>query len=163
MSGAQLTVKLPPALIGRAHLAQLVRELEDVENNLERQKAKGEKLSVPTLSQALADCVEMNKVELLVGTDRRDFKSALRTMKDKAPTMHFTFATQPDGESLQQLVEWVRQNIHPQALVSVGLQPALVGGVFVRTPNHVHDFSLRAKLHDSRGLIAEKLEELRAA
>jgi len=71
--------------------------------------------------------------------------------------MHMTFATVADPESLQKLVDWIRQEIHPQALLHVGLQPALVGGVYLRTPNHIHDFSLRQLLADKRSIIVDEL------
>lgn len=161
---SKLELKLPPALIGRAHLSQLVRELENVENDFERQKAHGKtksELKMPTMSRALTDCVELNAIDMSSGQARAQFKASLGGMKEKAPTMHFTFATEPDGESLQRLTDWIRQEIHPQALVSVGLQPALVGGAYLRTPNHVHDFSLRRMLHDKRGLITEAMEQYR--
>ncbi len=159
-----LELKLPPALIGRSHLSQLIRELENVENDFERQKAHGKaksELKAPTMSRALTDCVELNDIDMTSGQARAHFKASLGSMKDKAPTMHFTFATEPDGESLQRLTDWIRQEVHPQALVSVGLQPALVGGAYLRTPNHVHDFSLRRMLHDKRGLITEAMEQYR--
>ena len=162
-----MTLKLPSALIGKAHLARLIRELEDVENDLENQKAKhvgqdGElKFHTPTMSRALSDCLELNSVDVLNGQQRMNFKKQLGLIKDKAPVMHFTFASDPDGESLQRLVDWVRTEIHPGALISVGLQPALIGGVYLRTPNHVHDFSLRSLLHDKRSLIVDELEALK--
>src|SRR5690349_19112883 len=137
---------LPPALISKAHLAQLIRELEGVENELEAQKAHNldrakadskAELRVPTMSKALGDCIELNQVDIIDSQQRMQFKKILGTIKNKAPVMHFTFASDPDGESLQKLVDWVRKEIHPRALISVGIQPALVGGVYLRTPNHV--------------------------
>lgn len=160
---------LPPALIGKAHLAQLIRELEGVENDLETQKASNlakadakAGLRVPTMSKALADCIELNQVDIIDSQQRMGFKKTLGIIKNKAPVMHFTFASDPDGESLQKLVDWVRKEIHPRALISIGIQPGLIGGVYLRTPNHVHDFSLRALLHDKRDIIVKELEALHA-
>jgi len=160
--------RLPSTLIGKAHLAQLIRELEGVENDLEAQKAANlgkagtaaVDLHVPTMSKALAECIELNQTDIVDAQQRMKFKKTLNTIKNKAPVMHFTFASDPDGESLQKLVDWVRQEIHPRALISVGLQPSLVGGVYLRTPNHVHDFSLRALLHNKRDIIVQELEAL---
>ena len=174
----KLELKLPSALTGRAHLARLIRELEVVENDFERQKVvhrtkaakEGKHVSgkdaeaastIPNMSQALSDCIELNKVDITKGQERMRFKAALGQMKDKAPIMHFTFATEPDGESLQRLADWIRKEIHPQALISVGVQPAIVGGVYLRTPNHVRDMSLRALLQNKREFIANELETLR--
>jgi F0F1-type ATP synthase delta subunit len=61
---------------------------------------------------------------------------------------------------LQELIAWLRSSVHPQAVISVGLQPALVAGVYLRTPNHVHDLSMRAVLKKSRGLLTKELEAL---
>lgn len=157
---SKLEIKLPPALIGRAHLAQLVRELEVVENDFESQKARGatkDTYKMPHMTRALSDCIELNKIDIMSGQVRMHFKSALNDMKNKAPVIHFTFASEPDLEVLQKLTDWVRTEVHPQALVSVGIQPGLVGGVYLRTPNHVHDFSLKALLHTKRGIIADEL------
>lgn len=153
---------LPPGLIGHSHLSRLIRELEVVENDIEAQKARHPKtaLKEPDLSQTLADCVELNKIKITDSQERMHFKAALGVMKDKAPTMHFTFAVEADPESLAKLVAWVRTEIHPQALITVGLQPSLVGGTYLRTPNHVHDFSLRALLHDKRTVIVKELEAI---
>jgi F0F1-type ATP synthase delta subunit len=87
-------------------------------------------------------------------------KERMRVLKDKAPIIHMTFAAEADPDFLQQLAAWVRQEIHPQALISTGLQPALVGGVYMRTPNHVHDFSVRSLLQGKRDIIAHELEGL---
>ena len=57
----------------------------------------------------------------------------------------------------------MRGSVHPQAVISVGLQPALIGGVYVRTPNHVMDLSLRARLKGNRELITKELEALRGS
>ncbi|MEJ0072672.1 MAG: hypothetical protein WDN27_01100 [Candidatus Saccharibacteria bacterium] len=164
-AAAATTYVLPPALIGRADLARLVREVEAIENDLESQRARsrgnpGTAYRMPTMSRSLNDFVETNKIDLNNDQARMQLTEALRTMKDKAPIIHMAFAVDADPEFLQKLVAWLRREIHPQALVSVGLQPALVGGVYMRTPNHVHDFSLRALLSDKRGIIMQELEGL---
>jgi len=156
---------LPPALITRADLARLVREVEALDNELEAQKArnrttgKAEK-HAPATSRQLADFLELNKLDLTDDQGRMLLKEHLRVMKDSAPIIHMTFAVEADPASLQQLVMYLRKEIHPQALLSVGLQPSLVGGAYVRTPNHVHDFSVRELLAGKREVIMHELEGL---
>lgn len=159
--------KLPPTLISRVDVSRLGREVESVDNELESQKvrsqAKGEKkvdYHMPATSQALSDFLELNTVDMTKGQERAKLKHDLAVFKDKAPIIHMTFASQADSESLQKLVAWIRAEIHPQALISVGLQPALVGGVYIRTPNKVFDFSLKQHLHDKRSIIVNQLEGL---
>jgi F0F1-type ATP synthase delta subunit len=92
-----------------------------------------------------------------------DLIQHLRKLKDSVPIIHMTFATQADRDSLQQLAQWLRTEVHPQAVIGVGLQPALVAGVYVRTPNHIHDLTIRGKLESSRGVLVQELEALSGA
>jgi G3E family GTPase len=156
---------LPPALVTRADLARLVREVEALDNELEAQKARNRATGqtgyrMPNASQGLSDFIELNKLDLNDDRARMLLKEQMKIMKDKAPIVHMTFAVEADPASLQSLVAYMRRELHPQALLSVGLQPSLVGGVYMRTPNHVHDFSVRAKLAQSRGVIAGDIEQL---
>lgn len=153
---------LPAALIGRSDLARLVRELEALDNDLESQKVRGggakDGYSMPTMSRSMTDFIQQNGIDLASDQTRMKVKDQLRILKDKAPVVHMAFASEADPEFLQQLVAWMRENIDPQALLSVGMQPSLVGGVYMRTPNHVHDFSLKALLKGKREVIVNELE-----
>ena len=98
----------------------------------------------------------------IVTYDRQD-DLVLRILKDKVPVLHMTFSVTADVESLQTLTQWVRNSVHPQAVIAVGLQPSLVAGVYLRTPNHIHDFSVRGALEGRHGLLIEELETLRGS
>lgn len=158
---------LPKTVISRIDLAKLVREFEEVDSLLEMQKVRNHssgqdqsKYVLPNISQALEDLLSLNQVDINNDQVRVLFKEKLGHVKDKAPIIHMTFACQAEPESLQYLADWIRQNIHPEALISVGLQPSLIGGVYIRTPNHVHDFSLRSHMQSKKGIILKLLEGL---
>jgi hypothetical protein len=157
--------KLPAAIVSRADMTRLVRELEGLDNELEQQKArhKGESghYQLPAMSKALSEFLEDNKLDVSSDHVRMDLKAQLRKLKDHAPIMHMTFSTEVDPESMQYLAAWIRRELHPQALISVGLQPNLIAGAYVRTPNHVHDLSVRAFMKDSRHLMIEALDQLK--
>ena len=116
---------------------------------------------MPTMSAQLSEFLKKNDLNLEESKTRSALIKQLRTMKDKVPIVHMTFAVETDAESLQQLAAWLRSSIHPQAVIDVGLQPALVAGVYLRTPNHVHDLSLRGKLQGSRELLVKELGAFR--
>lgn len=163
MSGTTApTITLPPTLIGRVDLSRLVREVESVDNDFEVQKVRDHKaagsLSIPTMSRSLSDFLQMNKVDITDPQARMALKKQLGLMKDKSPTIRMVFAAEPEPEFLQQLVAWIRQEIHPGALLTVGLQPGIIGGVYMRTPNHVHDFTIRTMLAGKRDIIRAELE-----
>lgn len=156
---------LPPSVVTRVDIARLVREVEWVDNELTtamvRTKAGVQQPAQPVISSALEDFLRLNKLSLTETQKRTHVLKQLRQLKDSAPVIHMTFAVTADRESLQELAAWLRGSVHPQAVVAVGLQPALVAGVYLRTPNHVHDFSMRAALGKSRGILAKELGALR--
>lgn len=166
-------IMLPPRLVSKVDLSRLVREVEQIDNEFEAQKARarsqhdaaaGEgaetriEYRIPPMSRSLSDFLELNGVDISDDHARPKLKEDLRHMKDSAPLLHMTFAVPADSDSLQELVDYIRREIHPQAILSVGLQPALVGGAYIRTPNHVHDFSMRAFLDNKRDILLKALE-----
>jgi len=158
---------LPTSLVSRVDISRLVGEFEQVDNDLTaaavRAKAGVEQQTKPVLSQPLADFLAENNLSIETSRDRNELITELRTLKDTAPILHMTFAVTADRDSLQTLTKWVRESIHPQAVIDVGLQPALVAGVYLRTPNHIHDLSLRAALKGQHAVLVEELESLRGS
>ncbi len=157
---------LPPSVVSRVDVSRLVREVEMIDNEVTaaavRAKTGTDAVYHPTLSEQLADFLRVNSLTIDVnGQQRANLITQLRLLKDKAPAIHMTFAVEADRDSLRQLAEWVRQSVHPQAVIAVGLQPGLVAGVYVRTPNRVHDLSLRSALANSRNVLAKEIGALR--
>lgn len=157
---------LPPSVVSKIDVSRLVSEVERLDGELTtmavRAKAGAQQVAQPVISQQLADFLQVNSLTISQnGSERSEFVRQLRLLKDKVPVLHMTFAVTADGESLAQLAAWVRSEVHPQAVIAVGLQPALVAGVYLRTPNHVHDLSLRAKLKGSHDVLIKELEAAR--
>lgn len=156
---------LPMSVVTKSDLSRLVSELEQIDNELTtaevRTKVGTPQGSQPTMSPVLAEFLADNKLELGAGK-RQAVIEQVRHLKDSAPVLHMTFAVPADGESLRQLAQWVRTSLHPQTLIEPGLQPGLVAGVYLRTPNHVRDLSLRSLLAGQRGELKKDLEVLRA-
>lgn len=88
---------------------------------------------------------------------------ALERTKKTLPIVHITLAVEADREHLEQIVLWLRSHVHPQAVIEVGLQPALIAGAYVRTSNQVFDLSLRGALRDGRALLKREIGALRGA
>lgn len=162
---AYADLTLPPSVVTRIDVSHLVNELEKVDNDLTTAAVRAEKggPAVPesVLSQQMTDFLAQNELKIDDGKVRSDLIKELRLLKDKVPVIHMTFAVTADPETLQQLALWIRTNVDPRAVIEVGLQPSLVAGVYLRTPNHVHDLSLRQMLKTGRGKLAEELGALR--
>jgi hypothetical protein len=156
---------LPASVVTRVDVSRLVRDAEWADNELTsvkvRSKAGVKKQVTPALSANLEAFLDQNDIDFGDSKGRTSLIKQLHLLKDKVPTIHLTFAVPADGKSLETLADWVRSKVHPQAVIEVGLQPALVGGVYIRTPNHVHDLTMRAALDGSHDVIVKELEALR--
>lgn len=152
-------LRLPTALVSSTDVSRVIRELEAVDNEFEQQRvhAPGTALVVPSLSQSLASLARDNNVDLADDTARLALRKWMVTIKNSAPVLHVTFASDAEPEIVAQIVGWIREKLHPLALVTTGVQPNLVGGCVVRTPDHIYDFSLRERFHSHRSSFVEAL------
>lgn len=165
MNESPLSFVLPPSVVSKVDIAHLLGELEQIDGE-QIEAAAREKAGAPgrveiALSRSLAEFLEQNNQKIEDGQTRAQLIKQLRAFKESIPVVHMTFAVPADRGSLQQLVQWFRTSVHPQAVIEVGLQPALVAGVSIRTPNHVHDFSMRAMLKKNHGMLVKELGALR--
>ena len=156
---------LPPSVVTKVDLTHLVSEVERVDNDLTtaavRTKAGAGQAPQTALSPQLTEFMNQNKLRPSTSNERTELIKQMRLMKDNVPVVHMTFAVEADRQSLQQLAAWLRTSVHPQAVIAVGLQPGLIAGVYLRTPNQVKDLSLRAMLKNGRSLLVKELEGLR--
>lgn len=162
---------LPASIVSKVDVSRLVDEVERVNNDMtaagvrkgkHHEHSKDEQsMAMPTLSDQLASFLKENEFELENSNDRAHIIKELRLLKNKVPVVNLTFAVTADRESLQQLVAWFRSEAHPQTVLSVSLQPALIAGVYVRTPNQIHDMSMRTKLKAGRTVLLKELEAFR--
>lgn len=167
-SGLDYTqLQIPSNIVNKNDIVRLLAELERVDDQMTtesiRSRALDKRVSPrPALSDQLADFLSLNNLKLDDGPTRATLVKQLRRLKDMAPVMHMTFASSADRDSLQKLTKWLRRSMHAQTVIEPGLQPSLVAGVYLRTPNHVYDFSLRKALEGQRPKLVEHLNELAA-
>jgi hypothetical protein len=60
-----------------------------------------------------------------------------------APLLHMSFSAEPSPVFMNKLIAYVRENIHPLALIQVGLQPTIGAGFMLRTTNKYYDYILK--------------------
>ncbi|MBX4197315.1 hypothetical protein KW801_02025 [Candidatus Saccharibacteria bacterium] len=138
-------------MVSPSDVNRLERELNSLDDFFVAAKARqtGTTMQLPKLTRILNQMAKDNNVNLLEEADRRRLVKALKLAYDQAPTLHISFATEPSPKALERLVVWVRTNIHPQALIQIGLQPSIAAGCFLRTANKTFDMSLRATMKKS--------------
>lgn len=88
--------------------------------------------------------------------DRMAIAKQLRDLLGPLNSVTVTLAQFPDAEMLQFFVEKIRKAVGKQVLVELEVDPMIVGGMVLRTPQHIYDMSL------SKVLLATKprLKEL---
>lgn len=158
--GSYATYLLPTSIATKRNLSDLVTSLEQIDNQMTAAAAHNNdaELQIDDMTQ---DFLSENEFSLDSSNDRSEMIAQLRILKRQAPVIHMTFATEADSQSIGSLIRWFRESTHPQAITVIGFQPSLVAGAYIRTPNHIYDFSLKAAFKKGRSLLIEKLEEVR--
>lgn len=156
---------LPLSVTSPTDLGRLLRELETLDNSLMQYDLKGQTGSVkmPKTSLLLDSVIDANKLDLVVPEQRKNIIKFLQDAKAHAPVLHISFGADPAPAFVTKLMTWLRREIHPQVLLTIGLQPNIGAGCLVRSTNKYFDFSLRENFTKNRELLMSKLREVNSA
>lgn len=152
---------LPTLVFGVVEVRRLSRELDALDDFMRQaalREAGARQSTLPRVSRLLDATANENNLNLLQNEDRAKLASFLKTVLQKAPTVHMSFASDPSAAFLEKIVSWLRGNIHPFVLVRLGLQPSIAAGCVMRTANRSFDFSLRHRFTEERQLLLYSLE-----
>lgn len=158
-SDTQRTPGLPILVSSPVDVGRLMRELEMIDDSLLQLSLRtaGKEVKMPKTSRLMDQIAEINDLNLLKSGDRSSLKQFLIIIRQTAPVLHISFGADPSVAFLEKLMTWLRKEIHPFTLVTVGLQPNIGGGCVVRTANREFDFSLRQYFTEKRDLLIEQL------
>ncbi len=150
---------LPVQVSTPLDVARLLQEVQGVnEALLQLQLRKtGGQLALPKISSPLDQIVQLNKLNMLQEADRKQLEKSLKTLKDTAPIVHVSFSADPSVSFMEKVIAWLRREIHPLIIVTVGLQPAIGAGCVIRTTNRQFNFSLRENFKSKRDLLRDQL------
>lgn len=153
---------LPIAVVSPTDVARLVREVDNLDEFFRQSaiRSGGTPQSAPRYSRLLDELVVANSMNLLQTDDRTKLLELLHGLAASAPVLHISFSVDPPGPYVQKIVNWLRNNIHANILVRVGLQPNIGAGCVVRTSNKSFDFSLRRFFDSKHDFFMEKLHEV---
>lgn len=154
-------LKLTPDIVSQADVTRLNRELDSLDDFFVSAKARpaGSPIVPPKLSHALEALAKENAVNLLDEKNRQTLADQLAAVYKEAPNFHISFAVEASPKSLERILVWMRQSVHPQLLLQVGLQPTIAAGCVLRTTNKVFDMSLRARLNSQTEYLAALIKE----
>ena len=152
---------LPIALTSPVDLGRLIRETEALDNELSQAELRTGQSprELPKMSELLSQTVELNKLDLLKSDDRKLMLQFLVSIRDRAPRLHMSFSADPSPQFIAKLTSWLRENVHPLVLITLGLQPNIGAGTVVRTTNKYFDFSLGKALAKNRSMLMKQLRQ----
>jgi F0F1-type ATP synthase delta subunit len=150
---------LPMLVASPVDVGRLQRELTSIDEALVQLglRKSGSEVKMPKTSQLMDQLIGENKLNLLLEEDRKQLANFLEQVKAKAPVLHMSFSADPSASFIERLMAWLRQEINPYVLVSVGLQPNIGAGCVVRSTNRQFDFSLRQDFLNKRDLLMSKI------
>lgn len=85
----------------------------------------------------------------------------LQAVQAQAPVAHIMLSALPNRTLKRQLVEWFRQEIHQQALVTFSVRTDIGGGFMLRIGSRQYDFTFRGQLIENKHRIAEIFDGVR--
>lgn len=153
------SLQIPLGAVTRADVGRLAQEAESIDNFLQSAAVRqpGTAVQLPKTSNLFDELVNMNKINLLLPADRQLLMKFLEQLRMNAPTIHISFSSDPSPSFQVKLITWIRQQIDPNMLLRIGLQPSIGAGCMVRSTNKVFDFTLRQKFLDKKPALVELL------
>ena len=157
---AEPSLQLTPDIITALELNRVIRELENLDDFLHQANIRtpGSSMSLPKTTKLLEGLAEANGFSLLDTVHRKHLIGKLRNLKLKVKKVHISFAVEPSPRVIRKIVLWMRENIHPQVVVEIGVQPTISVGCIVRTTNKVFDMSLRNRFSSSKTILIGLVE-----
>jgi hypothetical protein len=158
-------MQLPLQVASPVDVGRLLRELEAIDDLLTQAGLRGDDAHVklPKTTGLLDQTILLNKVNLAEAADRQKLTTFLKAIKAKAPLLHISFSADPSTAFIDKLLTWLRKELHPNVLLTIGLQPNIGAGCIVRSMNKYFDFSLRQDFAGKRAMLLEKLGPILAA
>jgi len=155
-----MELKLPLSVVTQADIARIIREINSLNDFFVSTKLResGSPMQPARLTRVLDQISKDNQINLLEEDQRNKLAENLEKIMEKAPLLHVSFATEPSAIAVEKILDWLRKNIHPYALVQVGLQPTIAAGIILRSGNKVFDLSLRENLKKQQSYLAKLIE-----
>lgn len=155
-----MELKIPVKIVSRGDLNRILRELNRLNDYLVGAQFKSEDPAAVSqnISPLLGELAAANNYDLMDDKRRKELYSQLEALSANGPGLHISFTSAPSPNSLEKVIVWLRGNIHPQILLSVGLQPTIAAGCVLRTPNRVIDMGLKQTLMKKQPLLLEMIK-----
>ncbi|HUA13075.1 MAG TPA: hypothetical protein VL989_01070 [Candidatus Sulfotelmatobacter sp.] len=155
------TLTLPPTITGYIDVSRMLRDISLIDDQLLQLKLRqpGATTQMPKTTYFIDKMVNANNLNLLHEDDRTNLKIFLAEIKEHSPILHMSFSSEPSPAFLEKLMTWLRKEIHPQLLLTVGLQPTIGVGCVLRTTNRYFDFSLAQDFVKKKNILLQRITQ----
>jgi hypothetical protein len=158
---------LPDSILSLQDLTSVQLELQDYarwfahESMKQRVSASSTTTASPVLTPATAELLHQWQAKKpLTQALLDDLLSTLESYKKTATTVSITLAAPPTSAIKKILVNWCRQNISPNILVSFQFNATILGGMVIRYGSRVFDWSFKRQLLAARHTFPEVLRRV---
>jgi F0F1-type ATP synthase delta subunit len=140
-------------------VGRLTREIEAIDESLLQLGLRkgGSEIKMPKTTQLMDQLIELNKLNLLQAEDRKLLLQFLVYIKQNAPVLHVSFSADPNTAFIEKLMAWLRREINPLVLMTVGLQPNIGAGCIIRSTNKYFDLSLKQDFASKTSMLRDAL------
>lgn len=155
-----MNVELSSSVYSPDQLGLLLWELDMVINKLRNDQVRqrvlpgthAEPITVSLLLQGVLEGSNVNKNDLHAV---EELSGELERIRDALPQVSLILGNPPSLVIKQQIVSWLRREIHPQILCNFVVRSDLGGGAILRTKANQYDFSFRTQLLQKKHRIQE--------
>ena len=147
-----MVLNLPPNIANKRDIVQTLREIESIQEALLQHKVAKEQVqqdrSIPAIGERLDNLLKVNDLKR-DGESLKHLHEKLVRIREYAPRVRVSFASEPEAEVTEKVVGWFRKELGLPVLVNFGVQPSIAGGFILQTDTHRYDFSLREHILNS--------------
>lgn len=158
---------LPETVWSPEDLAELIGDLQRYSQWLtgyyvkQRATPNGRATNPPTVTPAAVAYLQMLHAQKALTSDHLEaLINELQTLLNTAPQVTFTLAGPPSNGLKKSLIQWCREHVAGDVLVSFQFNKTILGGMVVRYGSHIFDWSIRRQLLANRDKFAEVLRNV---
>lgn len=161
-----MNFRLPGNIASSQDLTALIIEIREyarwfAHESVKKQVDTKNTSQSPTLSSGALELLREWKADQQISQESLDMLvKTLEECASSCQSMTITLAASPTSSLKITLVNWCRENIASDVLVSFRLNSNLLGGMVVQYGSHVFDWSFKRKILENRGLFPEVLRRV---
>ena len=161
-----MKLRLPDSISSLQDLSNLLIEIKSYarwynQHKILKQLDSKKITDSPNLSPAASELVnDLGPKDKISQQDIDELLSTLEKFQSNTPHLNITLAAPPTNDIKRTLVNWCRQNIAPNVLVTFQFNATILGGMVIRHGSHIYDWSFRRQILAARGNFCEVLRRV---